>query len=97
VLLEELKISDCSALRHIIDEVEEGNDVLSSTSSHSYLTLQKLRILQIESCNNLEYTFSVFLAVRLVSLEFVKIYSNMRLKYAFAGIVPNCLAPYLRW
>ncbi|XP_068487193.1 disease resistance protein SUMM2-like [Phaseolus vulgaris] len=85
VLLEELRISRCSTLRHIIEEVEEGNNVLSSTPSHSYLTLQKLKILCIEKCNNLEYIFSVFLAVRLVSLEYVSIDSNMRLKYAFGS------------
>ncbi|ESW14004.1 hypothetical protein PHAVU_008G244900, partial [Phaseolus vulgaris] len=65
VLLEELRISGCSALRHIIEEVEEGNDVLSSTPSHSYLTLQKLKIFCIENCNNLEYIFSENLAVGL--------------------------------
>ncbi|KAK7372230.1 hypothetical protein VNO80_05603 [Phaseolus coccineus] len=86
VLLEKLKIYHCSALRHIIEEeVEEGNDVLSRTPSHSYLTLQKLRIIEIEGCNNLEYIFSGFLAVGLVSLEFVSIYSNMGLKYVFGS------------
>lgn len=78
MLLEVLKISSCSALRHIIEEVEEGNDVLSSTKR-----LQKLRILEIEDCHNLEYIFTVILAQELVSLESVKIVSNMKLKYVF--------------
>ncbi|ESW14006.1 hypothetical protein PHAVU_008G245100, partial [Phaseolus vulgaris] len=83
VLLEELKIINCNALRHIIDEVEEGNDVLSSTSSHSYLTLQKLRIIEIYGCNNLKYIFSENLAVGLMSLESVDIQRCLELKYVF--------------
>ncbi|KAK7372244.1 hypothetical protein VNO80_05618 [Phaseolus coccineus] len=85
VLLEELKLSLCNALRHIIEEVEEGNDVLSSTPSHSYLTLPKLRIIEIEICDNLEYIFSENLAVGLVSLESVKIQRCSELKYVFGS------------
>ncbi|KAK8467079.1 hypothetical protein PHAVU_008G245200 [Phaseolus vulgaris] len=90
VLLEELKIIDCNGLRHIIEEVEEGNNVFSSTPSHSYLTLQKLRIINIIECNNLEYIFSENLTVRLVILESVNIRENSKLKYVFgSGKEPN--------
>ncbi|ESW14030.1 hypothetical protein PHAVU_008G247000 [Phaseolus vulgaris] len=94
VLLEELTISSCSALRHITEEVEERNNVLSNTQSPSSLTLQKLRILRIENCNNLEYIFSVFLAVRLVSLESVIINENRGLKYVFGSEKERNLAVY---
>jgi len=72
-LLEVLKIYRCNSLRHII---EEENDVLSSTQAHSSLALQKLRTLDISSCDNLEYIFSVFLVEGLVSLESVDISFN---------------------
>jgi len=94
VLLEELTISSCSALRHITEEVEESNNVLSSPQSPSSLTLQKLRILRIEKCNNLEYIFSMCLAVRLVSLEIVNIYENRGLKYVFGSEKERNIAVY---
>ncbi|ESW13999.1 hypothetical protein PHAVU_008G244500, partial [Phaseolus vulgaris] len=72
-------------LRHIIDDVEERNDVLSSTPSPSYLTLQKLKIIEIKECNNLEYIFSENLAVGLVSLESVEIRYCFKLKYVFGS------------
>jgi len=85
VLLEELKIIDCNALRHIIEEVEGGNNVLTSTPSHSYLTLQKLKILSIQNCNNLEYILSENLVVGLVSLESVAILYCFELKHVFGS------------
>ncbi|XP_027940044.1 disease resistance protein At4g27190-like [Vigna unguiculata] len=90
-LLEVLRIYRCKSLRHII---EEENDVLSSTQSHSSLTLQKLRTLQISSCDNLEYIFSVFLVEGLVSLESVEISCNEKLKYVFGNEKEHNLAGY---
>jgi len=85
VLLEELKIRSCSALRHIIEEVEEGNDVL---------TLPKLRFLSIEKCDNLEYIFSAFLAEGLTSLGNLTIFDNLKLKYVFGNEKEHNLAVY---
>jgi len=90
-LLEVLRIIECKSLRHII---EEENDVLSSTQTHSSLTLQKLRILEIEHCENLEYIFSVFLSEGLVSLEKVGIGGNEKLKYVFGSEKEHNLTEY---
>ncbi|KAK8467083.1 hypothetical protein PHAVU_008G246800 [Phaseolus vulgaris] len=91
--LKVLLISDCPMLTSLFVPSdfqslvfgEEGNDVLSSTPSLSYLTLQKLRIICITQCNNLEYIFSENLAVRLVSLESVDIQFCLKLKYVFGS------------
>ncbi|CAJ1970785.1 unnamed protein product [Sphenostylis stenocarpa] len=85
LLLEVLEISSCTSLRHIIEEVEEGNADFSSTRNHSSLTFPKLRTLLIERCEKLEYIFSVFLAQGLVNLESVKVLSNSKLKYVFGS------------
>ncbi|XP_022637899.1 probable disease resistance protein At4g27220 [Vigna radiata var. radiata] len=90
-LLEDLRISKCRSLRHII---EEENDVLSSTQSHSSLTLPKLRFLFIEYCDNLEYVFSVFLVQGLLSLESVDIMRNRALKYVFGNEKEHNVAGY---
>jgi len=94
VLLEVLKIHSCNTLRHIIEEVKEGNVVLSSTQSHSSLMLPKLTILQIEKCDNLEYIFPVCLAERLISLESLEITNNLKLKYVFGSERERNLAVY---
>ena len=94
MLLEKLTIYSCNALRHIIEEVEEGNTVLSSTQSHSSLTFPKLRHLYIRYCDNLEYIFSAFLAEGLVSLENVEILENLKLKYVFGSEKERNLAVY---
>jgi len=90
-LLEVLRIYSCKSLRHII---EEENDILSSTQSHSSLTLQKLKTLEIDHCDNLEYIFSVFLFEGLVSLERLRIEWNEKLKYVFGSEKEHNLAEY---
>ena len=74
--------------------MEEGSDGLSSTSSHSSLTLPKLRVLWIEKCVNLEYIFSAFFAEGLVSLEKVEMVENLKLKYVFGSEKEHNLAVY---
>ncbi|QCE01092.1 hypothetical protein DEO72_LG7g2384 [Vigna unguiculata] len=89
-LLEVLQINECNSLRHII---EEESDFLSSTQTPS-LTLQKLRTLLIDDCDNLEYIFSVFLFEGLVSLERVNISFNEKLKYVFGSEKEHNLTEY---
>ncbi|WVY91624.1 hypothetical protein V8G54_037138, partial [Vigna mungo] len=90
-LLEDLRIYCCTSLRHII---EEENDVLSNTQSHSSLKLPKLRNIDIIECDNLEYVFSVVLFEGLSNLECVNIRSNPKLKYVFGSEKEHNVAGY---
>ncbi|XP_027368469.1 probable disease resistance protein At4g27220 [Abrus precatorius] len=81
-LLEELKISKCSKLKHLI-EVEEGNVDHVINQSHPTSVLSKLRILDIEGCESLEYIFPVFFARCLRRLEEMRIHNSAELKYVF--------------
>ncbi|RZC26436.1 hypothetical protein D0Y65_004884 [Glycine soja] len=61
-LLEVLEIYDCSELKRIIEEVEEGNVEYVSNQSHISLALPKLRSLYVYGCHRLEYIFPVCFA-----------------------------------
>ncbi|KAL2317351.1 hypothetical protein Fmac_031227 [Flemingia macrophylla] len=73
--LEVLNIHDCSELKHIIEEVEEGNA--------DYFP--KLRSLDIRNCKELEYIFPVSFTRGLAKLEKVNIRDNCNLKYVFGN------------
>ncbi|KAK7300783.1 hypothetical protein RJT34_11633 [Clitoria ternatea] len=92
-LLEELRISKCSKLKHVI-EVEEGNVDYVSCQRHSSLLLPKLRILDIEGCENLEYIFPIFFAQGLVRLEEMRIHNSSQLKHVFGTEKEHHLSMY---
>ncbi|TKY56620.1 hypothetical protein E2542_SST21066 [Spatholobus suberectus] len=58
--------------------------------------LPKLRILDIQECNSLEYVFPVCFARGLVSLEQLRIYSCDELKYVFGSEKEHHLSKYQR-
>ena len=82
VLLEELKLFDCSKLKHIIaeDDEEEGN---GNNSSHASKVFPNLRILHVHGCQRLESIFPVSFAQGLEKLEKIAIWYNLGLKYVF--------------
>ncbi|KAF7816253.1 putative disease resistance protein [Senna tora] len=83
--LEELRISKCSKLKHIIEEdyeeeeEEEGNVQRLSSS----MMLQNLRILEVEGCERLESILPITFSQGLVRLEEMRIRNNGGLKYVF--------------
>ncbi|TKY51600.1 Disease resistance protein [Spatholobus suberectus] len=82
VLLEELKLFDCSKLKHIIDEEykEDGN---ASNPSPTLKVFPNLRILHVHGCKRLESIFPVAFAQNLERLEKIAIWYNSGLKYVF--------------
>nr|KYP53074.1 putative disease resistance protein At1g61180 family [Cajanus cajan] len=77
-LLEELKLFDCSNLKHIIDEEyeEDGN-------ASTLKVFPNLRILHVHGCQRLGSIFPVAFAQNLERLEKIAIWYNFGLKYVF--------------
>lgn len=92
--LEELRISKCSKLKHIIEDEERENVDYASNQSHSSLVLPKLRILDIEGCGRLESIFPVCYAQGLVRLEVMSIRNSGELKYVFGTEKEHHLSVY---
>lgn len=79
VLLEELKLFDCSKLRHIISEEyeEDGN------ATDPMQVFPNLRILHVHGCERLESVFPIAFATSLKRLEKIDLSYNFGLKYVF--------------
>lgn len=80
VLLEELKLFDCSKLKHIIADEEDGN---TNNPSPSLKVFPNLRILHVHGCQRLESIFPVAFAQSLERLEKIALWYNFGLKYVF--------------
>ncbi|RZB69997.1 disease resistance protein At4g27190-like [Glycine soja] len=93
-VLENLEISYCSELMHIIKEVEEGYVDYVSSQGHTSLMLPKLRRLVIYGCDRLEYILPMYFARRLVSLEELGIRDCNELKHVFGSEKEHHLSVY---
>ncbi|KAG4966467.1 hypothetical protein JHK85_041442 [Glycine max] len=93
-LLEEVRISECYELKHIIEEVEEGSVDYVSSQSHTSLMLPKLGTLTIRRCQGLEYIFPMCCAHGLASLEELDIEECNELKYVFGNEKEHDLRVY---
>ncbi|XP_058742959.1 uncharacterized protein LOC131615814 [Vicia villosa] len=82
VLLEELKIFDCSKLKHIIAE-EYEEDESASNPSPTLKVFPNLRILHVHGCHSLESIFPISFAQSLERLEKIVIWYNFGLNYVF--------------
>ncbi|KAJ1389582.1 P-loop containing nucleoside triphosphate hydrolase [Sesbania bispinosa] len=85
VLLEELKLFDCSKLKHIIAE-EQEEDGNSSNPSPTLKVFPNLRILHVHGCHRLESIFPVTFSQSLEKLEKIAIWYNFGLKYVFGTL-----------
>ncbi|XP_054777482.1 uncharacterized protein LOC129285702 isoform X3 [Prosopis cineraria] len=77
-LLEELEVTECDALEHIVTFQGHGHDHLNVGS-----IFPKLRCVDVRSCNHLEYIFPAFYSKDFKDLESVDIRKAQRLKYVF--------------
>nr|ATO98346.1 putative disease resistance protein [Glycine max] len=93
-LLEQVTIGECSELKQIIEEVEEGSVDYVSSQSHTSLMLPKLRKLTIFDCQGLEYIFPMCYAQGLASLEELEIEECNELKYVFGSEKEHDLTVY---
>ncbi|KAI4308493.1 hypothetical protein L6164_031563 [Bauhinia variegata] len=83
VQLEKLHISACKGLEYIIaDEKEWKNDNYNAKISSGSI-FQKLKSVEIDECESLEFIFPVCLAGKLVRLELIRIKCAAKLKHIF--------------
>ncbi|KAK7391148.1 hypothetical protein VNO78_19556 [Psophocarpus tetragonolobus] len=82
VLVEELKLFDCSELKHIIGE-ENEEDGNANNPSGTRKVFANLRILHVHGCQRLESIFPIAFAQNLERLEKIAIWYNSGLKYVF--------------
>ncbi|XP_028800063.1 disease resistance protein At4g27190-like [Neltuma alba] len=74
--IEELRIGDCSELKHVI-EGEGGGDACEN------LSFPKMKILSVDDCCKLESVCPAFLAQRLVKLQDLSIRNAPKMKFVF--------------
>ncbi|XP_028773325.1 uncharacterized protein LOC114730425 isoform X2 [Neltuma alba] len=82
VLLEELTISDCHALEHIV-LYDSGDDIVGGCDQKSIESFPKLKTLTIARCDNLEMILPVLFAGGNPPLEVISVSDCEKLKYMF--------------
>ncbi|XP_022735672.1 disease resistance protein At4g27190-like [Durio zibethinus] len=83
VHLEELKISHCDSMEHIIFGEAENEDEIVSNKDGCPLCWPKLRTLKIINCERLKYVFPITLAQGLPYLESIQITDCSQLEHVF--------------
>ncbi|XP_022735450.1 uncharacterized protein LOC111288713 [Durio zibethinus] len=83
VHLEELEISHCDSLEHIVFEEAENEDEMVSNMEDCPLCWPKLRTLEIINCERLKYVFPITLAQGLPYLESIQITDCSQLEHVF--------------
>ena len=98
--LENLKLSNCSALKQIISK----EDRMPLHSQNQHISLPKLRFLEIVGCNQLEYIFPITVAQSVPLLETLIMRKLPKLKQVFGhedegevGDGNDVILSQLRW
>ncbi|KAB2032521.1 hypothetical protein ES319_D05G380100v1 [Gossypium barbadense] len=94
--LEEVIVSDCDVMQVLFPIAESRSIEQEGPSRH--LSLQSLKIVEIERCNNLKYIFPMSVANSLGQLHTLKIKSCSQLKYIIQDqqVAYKCLLQSLR-
>ncbi|TYH21486.1 hypothetical protein ES288_A04G048100v1 [Gossypium darwinii] len=87
--LEEVVVSDCDKMPELFPIAELRS--IEQEGPSCYLSLQNLKIIKIERCNNLKYIFPMSVANSLGQLHTLKIKSCWRLE----GIIQDSQVPYI--
>ncbi|KAI9103518.1 hypothetical protein K1719_023141 [Acacia pycnantha] len=89
LLLEELVVSDCDELEHIVTEEVDGHHHMNPNS-----IFPNLRTIEINVCGKLEYVFPASCSRNLVRLESLLIYEASQLKYVFGKSCDDDNSPH---
>ncbi|KAJ6753502.1 hypothetical protein OIU79_026350 [Salix purpurea] len=78
VHLETVRIDDCSGLKHLIREMDDGREIILRS-----LGFLKLKTLSISGCDELEYVFPIEMSSSLLNLEEIEIVNCKTLEEEF--------------